>query len=145
MVVLTSKFSASASEIFAGAIQDYHRGIIVGDASTHGKGTVQSLVDLGQRLFGRLPNTPQLGALKITEQQFYRPDGDSTQNRGVLADIELPSITSQLDVGESSLDFALKFDHVDPVKNYEKYNLSDNRMIDQLKTMSAERRKDSKD
>ncbi len=143
LVVLTGKFSASASEIFAGAIQDYKRGLIVGDNSTHGKGTVQSLLDLGQRLFGRLPNAPQLGALKITEQQFYRPDGDSTQNRGVLADVELPSITSQLD-GESSLDFAMKFDHVDPVP-YHKYNYVDNRIVDHLRGLSAERRKDSKD
>ena len=99
LVVLTSKFSASASEILAGAIQDYHRGLIVGDHATHGKGTVQSMFDLGQQLF-RVPNSPQLGALKITMQQFYRPNGDSTQNRGVLADVELPSITTHLDVGE---------------------------------------------
>ena len=97
LVVLTNKFSASASEIFAGAIQDYKRGLVVGDTSTHGKGTVQSLLDLGRQLF-RIPNAPELGALKITMQQFYRPNGDSTQNRGVLADIELPSLTSQLDV-----------------------------------------------
>ena len=63
LVVLTSKFSASASEIFAGAIQDYHRGLIVGDHSTHGKGTVQSLIDLGQRIFGE---GSSMGALKIT-------------------------------------------------------------------------------
>jgi carboxyl-terminal processing protease len=145
LVVLTSRFSASASEIFAGAIQDYKRGLIVGDTSTHGKGTVQSLLDLGQRLFGNLPNAPSLGALKITEQQFYRPDGDSTQNRGVLADVEIPSITSQLDdLGESSLDYAMKFDHVDPVP-YTKYTMVDNHMIEQLKGLSAERRKDSKD
>jgi len=144
LVVLTSKFSASASEIFAGAVQDYKRGLIVGDTATHGKGTVQSLLDLGQRLFGRLPNAPALGALKITEQQFYRPDGDSTQNRGVLADIDLPSITSQLDVGESSLDFAMKFDHVDPVP-YQKYNYVDNRLVEHLRGLSAERRKESKD
>jgi carboxyl-terminal processing protease len=145
LVVLTSRFSASASEIFAGAIQDYKRGIIVGDTSTHGKGTVQSLLDLGQKLFGNLPNAPSLGALKITEQQFYRPDGDSTQNRGVLADVEIPSLTSQLeDLGESHLDYAMKFDHVDPVP-YHKYPLVDNHVIDQLKAASAERRKDSKD
>jgi carboxyl-terminal processing protease len=144
LVVLTSKFSASASEIFAGAIQDYHRGLIVGDTSTHGKGTVQSLLDLGQKLFRGLPHAPQLGALKITMQQFYRPDGDSTQSRGVLADVPLPSLTSQLDVGESSLDYALKFDHVDPVP-YRKYNMVDNRLVEQLKAKSAERRKDSKD
>jgi carboxyl-terminal processing protease len=112
LVVLTSKFSASASEIFAGAIQDYHRGLIVGDPTTHGKGTVQSLLDLGRQLFRGLPNAPKLGALKITMQQFYRPNGDSTQNRGVLADVSLPSLTSQLDVGESDLDFAVEFDKV---------------------------------
>jgi carboxyl-terminal processing protease len=144
LVVLTSKFSASASEIFAGAIQDYKRGLIVGDVSTHGKGTVQSLLDLGQKIFRGVPHAPQMGALKITMQQFYRPDGDSTQSRGVLADVDLPSLTSQLDVGESSLDFALKFDHVDPVK-YNKYSLVDKRVIDQLKNRSADRRKDSKD
>jgi carboxyl-terminal processing protease len=144
LVVLTSKFSASASEIFAGAIQDYKRGLIVGDTSTHGKGTVQSLLDLGQKLFRGLPNAPQLGALKITIQQFYRPDGDSTQSRGVLADVPLPSISSQLDVGESSLDYALKFDHVDALK-HPRYNLVDNRLIEQLKNTSAARRKDSKD
>jgi len=116
----------------------------VGDTSTHGKGTVQSLLDLGQKLFRGLPHAPQLGALKITMQQFYRPDGDSTQSRGVLADVPLPSLTSQLDVGESSLDYALKFDHVDPVP-YRKYNMVDNRLVEQLKAKSAERRKDSKD
>jgi carboxyl-terminal processing protease len=144
LVVLTSKFSASASEIFAGAIQDYNRGLIVGDNSTHGKGTVQSLVDLSQKVFRGLTNAPQLGALKITMQQFYRPDGDSTQNRGVVADVELPSLVSQLPIGESSLDYAMKFDHVDPVP-YHKYGLVDNRIIDQLKTASAERRKQSPD
>ena len=86
LVVLTSKFSASASEILAGAIQDYRRGLVVGDDSTHGKGTVQSLLDLGSQLF-RVPDPPNLGALKITMQQFYRPNGDSTQKRGVLADV----------------------------------------------------------
>ena len=104
LVVLISKFSASASEILAGAIQDYRRGLIVGDTSTHGKGTVQSLLDLGQQLF-RIPNPPNLGALKITMQQFYRPNGDSTQKRGVLADVELPSITDHLDVAEADLDY----------------------------------------
>jgi carboxyl-terminal processing protease len=146
LVVLTSKFSASASEIFAGAIQDYKRGIIVGDPSTHGKGTVQSLLDLGQKLFNRVPNTQGLGlgALKITEQQFYRPEGDSTQNRGVLADVQLPSLTAQLDVGEADLDYAMKFDHVDPVP-FQKYNLVDNQTIEKLNMLSSERRKESKD
>jgi len=111
LVVLISKFSASASEILAGAIQDYNRGLIVGDHATHGKGTVQSLMDIGQQLF-RLSNAPKLGALKITMQQFYRPCGESTQNRGVLADVELPSLTTHLDVSESDLDYPVKFDEV---------------------------------
>jgi carboxyl-terminal processing protease len=143
LVVLTSKFSASASEIFAGAIQDYRRGLVIGDTSTHGKGTVQSLIEVGPRLFS-VANPPQLGALKITMQQFYRPNGDSTQNRGVLADIELPSLTSQLDVGETSLDYAMKFDHINPV-NYRKLSLVDKSMVDQLKAKSAERLQGSED
>ncbi len=111
LVVVTSKFSASASEILAGAIQDYHRGLIIGDSSTHGKGTVQSLLDLGSQLF-RIPNPPNLGALKITMQQFYRPNGESTQKRGVLADITLPSISDYMDVGEADLDYAVDFDKI---------------------------------
>ena len=112
LVVLTSKFSASASEILAGAIQDYGRGIIVGDATTHGKGTVQSLLDLGSQLF-QIPNPPNLGALKITMQQFYRPNGDSTQKRGVVADVAMPSLTTHMDVSESDLDYPIEFDRVD--------------------------------
>ncbi len=137
LVVLTSKFSASASEILAGAIQDYHRGIIVGDASTHGKGTVQSLMELGQQLF-RIPNPPNLGALKITMQQFYRPNGDSTQKRGVLADVRLPSITDHMDVSEADLDFALEFDQVRPAQ-YEVYSLADPKITQSL-TASSEAR-----
>ncbi len=143
-MVLTSKFSASASEIFAGAIQDYKRGLIVGDTATHGKGTVQSLLDLSQRLYRGIANPPKLGALKITMQQFYRPDGDSTQNRGVLADVVLPSITSQLDVGESSLDYAMKFDKVEPA-DYSEYDMVDPRVLSKLRERSAERCRESED
>jgi len=114
LVVLTNKFSASASEIVAGAIQDYHRGLVVGDNTTHGKGTVQSLLDLGRQLFQRLPNAPSLGAIKITMQQFYRPSGQSTQIEGVKSDVELPSITTHLPVGESDLDHTIAFDKVPP-------------------------------
>ncbi|HEX4144051.1 MAG TPA: carboxy terminal-processing peptidase [Pirellulales bacterium] len=143
LVVLTSKFSASASEIFAGAIQDYHRGLVVGDTSTHGKGTVQSLQDISKDLF-HVPNARPLGSLKVTIQQFYRPNGDSTQNRGVLADVELPSITSHLDIGESSYDYALKFDHV-PQVPYRPYDLVKSEMVQGLKANSTKRCEESKD
>ncbi len=136
LVVLISKFSASASEILAGAIQDYHRGLIVGDHSTHGKGSVQSLIDLGQLPPYRVPDS--MGALKITMQQFYRPDGDSTQRRGVLADVELPSITTYLDVGEADLDYALPFDHVAPT-DYKRFDDVNPTLCEQLRRSSAER------
>jgi carboxyl-terminal processing protease len=144
LVVLQSKFSASASEIFAGAIQDYGRGIVVGDRTSHGKGTVQQLLDVGAPLFAGGSNAPQLGALKITIQQFYRPNGDSTQNRGVVSDIELPSMTSHFDVGESDLDYATKFDHIDPAK-YVKANMVDKALIDELRERSIHRVHDSDD
>jgi carboxyl-terminal processing protease len=143
LVVLTSKFSASASEIFAGAIQDYRRGLIIGDKATHGKGTVQQLLDLGHQIF-RIPNAPKLGALKITIQQFYRPSGDSTQNRGVLADIELPSLTTHLDVGESDLDYALAFDRVKEVP-HDNFNMVDANNVNMLKNRSNQRRTGSTD
>lgn len=143
MIVMINKFSASASEILAGAIQDYKRGLIVGDHATHGKGTVQTLMELGQTLF-RLPNSPQLGALKITMSQFYRPDGDSTQKRGVLSDIELPSLTTYLDVGEADLDYPVEFDRIASLK-YNKLNLVDKSICDRLRYLSEQRRHGSKD
>ncbi|RIK76051.1 MAG: tail-specific protease [Planctomycetota bacterium] len=139
LVVLTSKFSASASEIFAGAIQDYKRGLIVGDKTTHGKGTVQSLLDLGEELFRAAgPGVPNLGALKITIQQFYRPSGDSTQKRGVVADVELPSLTTHLDVGEGDLDYAIDFDKVDALR-LAQLDLVGDAMLAQLRSRSQER------
>jgi carboxyl-terminal processing protease len=143
LVVLISKFSASASEILAGAIQDYRRGLIVGDHATHGKGTVQSLTDLGQELF-RNPNSPQMGALKITMQQFYRPNGESTQKRGVLADVELPSLTTHLDVAEADLDYPVDFDRMEP-QRFKRLNRVDQAVCDRLRYLSKQRRSDSED
>jgi len=143
LVVVSNKFSASASEILAGAIQDYRRGLIVGDHTTHGKGTVQSLLDLGQQLF-RVPNTPSLGALKITVQQFYRPNGDSTQNRGVVSDVELPALTTHMDVGEADLEYSLAFDHVDPVR-FRPANMVEQTMVGQLAARSTQRVSQSAD
>ncbi|MCC6123362.1 MAG: carboxy terminal-processing peptidase [Pirellulales bacterium] len=137
LVVLISKFSASASEILAGAIQDWGRGLIVGDHTTHGKGTVQSLLDVGERFF-RIPNYTPMGALKITMQQFYRPSGDSTQKRGVLSDIELPSLTTHLDVGEADLDYPIAFDRIDPM-SYKKQDAVSPAIVAQLKRLSEPR------
>lgn len=111
LVVLTSRFSASASEIVAGAIKDQGRGIIVGDTSTHGKGTVQTVIDLG-RFAGR--GERPSGALKLTVQQFFRPGGDSTQLRGVQSDIVLPSWSQGFAEGEAALPNALPFSSIPP-------------------------------
>jgi carboxyl-terminal processing protease len=143
LVVLTSKFSASASEILAGAIQDYHRGLIVGDSATHGKGTVQTMLDLGPQMF-RIANPPDLGALKLTVQQFYRPNGDSTQQRGVLADIVLPSLTDHMDVSEADLDHPVKFDKV-PANDFRRLDQVDANIVSTLKGLSTERVDKSED
>jgi carboxyl-terminal processing protease len=144
LVVLTSKFSASASEILAGAVQDYGRGLVVGDTTTHGKGTVQSLMNLNQVLF-RVRNPPNVfGALKITMQQFYRPNGDSTQLRGVLSDLVLPSISDKMDVAESDLDYPVEFDHI-PKANYRQLSLVNPEIAQELASRSAERIEQSED
>ena len=145
LVVLTSKFSASASEILAGAIQDYKRGLIVGDTATHGKGTVQQLRDVGRIIFPIASTVPQdYGALKVTMQQFYRPSGDSTQMRGVLADVILPSISDHMDVGESDLQYALEFDQIEKAK-FDAYPFVSSDLVAELREKSAERIKGSDD
>jgi carboxyl-terminal processing protease len=114
LIVVCNRLSASASEIFAGVIKDYRRGIIIGDSTTHGKGTVQNLMPVsarqGFRPFGG--EGSDLGRLKMTIQQFYRVNGDSTQNRGVRSDVVLPSILDHIDEGEAGLDNALPFDQI---------------------------------
>lgn len=116
LVVLCNRASASASEIFAGVIKDYNRGVIVGDSTTHGKGTVQNVMPVSPtRRFAFLADNDQ-GSLKLTISQFYRVNGDSTQNRGVRSDIVLPSVIDHLDIGEMYLDNALPFDQIPPAK-----------------------------
>jgi len=137
LVVMTSKFSASASEILAGAIQDYGRGLIIGDSSTHGKGTVQTMVEIGPQLF-RTSNPQDLGSLKLTVQQFYRPSGDSTQQRGVLADITLPSITDHMDVSEGDLDYPVAFDKVQATP-FNKYDSVSQNVVGTLKDQTTHR------
>ncbi len=105
LVVLTNRFSASASEIFAGAIQDYKRGVIVGE-STYGKGTVQTVLDLKKFI----QEKEDVGELKLTFQKFYRVTGSSTQNKGVTPDVNLPSAFDAKQYGESSNPSALPWD-----------------------------------
>ncbi|MEO7387790.1 MAG: carboxy terminal-processing peptidase [Gammaproteobacteria bacterium] len=109
LVVLVDRFSASASEIFAAAIQDYHRGLVVGQ-QTFGKGTVQNLYELDQ--YSRNATEPGLGQLTLTMGKFYRVNGGSTQHRGVIPDISLPSAIDSSEVGESSRDRALPWDQI---------------------------------
>lgn len=123
LIVLTSRFSASASEILAGALQDYGRALIVGDSSTHGKGTVQSVQPLKQyiRVGNAMTNDP--GALKLTIKKFYRASGASTQLRGVVPDIILPSIFNESkDIGEAALENRLDYDTI-PSAKFERLNL----------------------
>ncbi len=110
MIVLVDRFSASASEIFAGAIQDYGRALIVGQ-QTYGKGTVQNAHPLNYTIFGR---KPELGQLNVTIGKYYRITGESTQDRGVTPDIALPSLIDANEVGESTRDRALPWDHIEP-------------------------------
>lgn len=117
VVVLCNRLAASASEIFAAAIKDYHRGIVVGDTTTHGKGTVQNVMPVSNQLFSMLGGRQNRGALKLTINQFYRVNGDSTQNLGVPSDVVLPSLLDHMDLGESFLDNALAFDRVQPASH----------------------------
>jgi carboxyl-terminal processing protease len=112
LAVLVNRYSASASEIFAAAIQDYGRGLVIGEP-TFGKGTVQSLLDLDDYAPS---DSPGMGQLKITMAQFFRVNGGSTQNRGVEPDIRFPSVGSPEEYGESSLDNALPWTSIDPAR-----------------------------
>jgi carboxyl-terminal processing protease len=120
LLVLVSRFSASASEIFAAAIQDYKRGIIVGE-NTFGKGTVQTLINLNEFL----NKNENYGQLKLTIAKFYRISGGSTQHKGVVPDIAYPSPYAPEDFGESANKFALPYDSITP-SVYNKYKFSVN-------------------
>ncbi|MBA4373487.1 MAG: tail-specific protease [Thermodesulfovibrio sp.] len=113
IIVLVNKFSASASEILAGALQDYGRAVIIGGEHTHGKGTVQTIVDLNDEMpFQNMDYLKPLGALKLTTQKFYRITGASTQYRGITPDIILPDRFTGLKSGEQHLDYALPWDTI---------------------------------
>jgi carboxyl-terminal processing protease len=116
-VVLVNKFSASASEIVAAALQDYRRAVIVGGKHTHGKGTVQTIIDLNENIpLLHLRKYENLGALKVMIQKFYRVNGSSTQYKGVEPDIVLPNLFEHVKSGERYLDYSLPWDSIDPVE-----------------------------
>jgi carboxyl-terminal processing protease len=118
LIVLTDKTSASASEIFAAVIQDTRRGIIVGDKSTYGKGTVQTILEV-QRYMPFFSNKEKAGALKVTVQKFYRIAGGSTQLKGVEPDLVLPNIRDVLEIGEDKAPNAMPYDFIPTAKfNY---------------------------
>ena len=111
LVVMVNSFSASASEILAAALQDYHRAVIIGSKQTYGKGTVQNVFDLNQ--FVRNTSFGDLGALKTTTQKFYRINGGSTQLEGVHSDVAIPDRYAYVKMGERDIDNAMPFDKID--------------------------------
>lgn len=114
LLVLMNRLSASASEIFAAALQDYGRAIIVGDERSFGKGTVQQLIDVGRFMPFFSLSGAEAGSLKLTVQKFYRVKGGSTQLNGVESDIVLPSLTDTSEIGESALPHPMAYDEVAP-------------------------------
>jgi carboxyl-terminal processing protease len=113
VIVMVDQFSASASEIVAAALQDYHRAVIVGTGPTHGKGTVQTVIDID-----RATGTHQdLGVLKMTIEQFFRVNGGSTQREAVVPDVVLPNPAGYVDTGERTLDHAIPWSHIDPASH----------------------------
>ncbi len=114
MIVLVNRLSASASEIFAGAIRDYGRGIVIGDSKTHGKGTVQTIQHLDPMMPFMVGKKIKGGSVKITIAKFYRVNGESTQLKGVVPDIIFPSFFDVMDLGEDKLDNPLPWDTIAP-------------------------------
>ncbi len=143
MVVMTDKSSASASEIIAGALQDYNRAVVVGDSSTFGKGTVQQPMDIG-RMLPLFAARKKAGFLKVTIQKFYRPSGSSTQMEGVVPGIVLPTVTDALDVGEAFLENALPHDRIRPAPDYKPFD-AQALFLPELKELSRERVTSSQD
>ncbi len=136
LVIMINTYSASASEILAAALQDYGRAVIVG-ANSFGKGTVQTFIDLDKSNPTKAAFFKPLGALKVTIQKFYRINGGSTQNKGVIPDVLLPDTYSHLEVGERFLDHALPWDTVDPL--YYRPWLNHSANIGELNRKSKER------
>ena len=122
LVVLQNHFSASASEIFAAAVQDYDRGIIMGSKASFGKGTVQRFIDLDRMLTSNYNDLKPMGSVKITTQKFYRVNGGATQLKGVTADISMPDRFSLFDMGEQEQDFVMEWDEI-PQASYTQWQV----------------------
>ena len=142
MFVVCNRLSASASEIFAGAMKDYHRAIIVGDRTTHGKGSVQNVMQVAGRLSFLGPDR---GALKLTISKFYRVNGATTQKKGVESDVVLPSLLNNRDIGEDALDFALDFDRIQKASYIPFTGFGNDKVTRTVAANSAARLKESKD
>jgi carboxyl-terminal processing protease len=138
MIVLTSRQSASASEIFAAALQDYGRALIVGDKNTFGKGTVQTILEIGRFTSLLGSRSQEDGALKLTIQKFYRVAGGSTQLHGVASDIVLPTLSDLPEFGEGALKNCLGYDEV-PKARFSKWSEGRGLFIDELKRRSEAR------
>lgn len=136
LVVLVNHLSASASEIFAAALQDYGRAVIVGDSRTFSKGTVQTILDVGRFMPCCRLTAAEAGSLKLTIQKFYRVSGGSTQLKGVESDIVLPSLLDDPRLGEAALPHALPYDEVSPVR-FQHY--PGKLFLDQLRKLSTDR------
>ena len=139
MVVLDNKLTASASEIFSAAMQDYGRAVIVGDSSTFGKGTVQALIELGDFLHGHDDPVHSGGALKITMQKIYRVTGKSTQLKGVISDVTIPSLTDRSEFGESDRGHALPDDDEVPPTVIDAAEDDKPLFLDELRSRSIKR------
>ena len=138
LVVLVNQLSASASEITSAALQDYERAVILGPDQSFGKGTVQSLLPLDRSLFQSLKKYKPLGSIKLTIQKFYRINGGSTQYKGVIPDIKVPTTYDYLEIGEKDLDYPLEWDKIESAK-YKKWYNHDIYNINKLKLNSEKR------
>lgn len=132
LVILTAKSSASASEVLSGAIQDYRRGLIVGDEHTWGKGSVQIVFNL-------FNDSEKYGAIKLTRRMYYRPNGDGTQGRGVVPDVILPSGRSRLKIGERYLKFSAEWDQIEAAKGVLPAEFIPDSIVSDLQGRSNER------
>lgn len=152
LAILTSKFSASASEIVAGALQDHERALIIGDTTTHGKGTVQEVFHMQNRISLNWFQSPQDStppvASKITIKQFFLPKGSSTQLKGVASNIVLPSINDHLPIAESDLNNPIQWEQIEAINwynNWKKIAVSspfEADLMEHLKAQTLERQSD---